>query len=123
PGALPARGIGRRSGGPSVDALAPPPRHRRFFHRPAAAPPLRRWAPDEEGEDNMAGPEPVSTIAGRAALLGMTQAQLEGFMASLGEPRYRARQVFQWLFRHRAADFQAMTNLPAALRTLLEERA
>lgn len=71
----------------------------------------------------MAGPEPVSTIAGRAALLGMTQAQLEGFMASLGEPRYRARQVFQWLFRHRAADFQAMTNLPAALRTLLEERA
>lgn len=53
----------------------------------------------------------------------MTQTQLAGFMASLGEPAYRAQQVFQWLFRQRVTDFQAMTNLPAALRALLQERA
>jgi len=42
-------------------------------------------------------------------------------MAKLGEPKYRAKQIFGWLGRG-AASFDEMTNLPAALREKLNAR-
>ena len=36
-----------------------------------------------------------------------------------GYPAFRARQVWEWLYRHYAADFAGMTNLPGALRARL----
>lgn len=36
-----------------------------------------------------------------------------------GEPRYRARQIYAWLYSKRARSFAAMTNLPKALRERL----
>jgi 23S rRNA (adenine2503-C2)-methyltransferase len=41
-------------------------------------------------------------------------------LAALGEPRFRARQVWQWTARG-AHGYEAMTNLPAALRARLAE--
>ena len=38
---------------------------------------------------------------------------------TLGVKRFRANQVFQWMHRHRARSFEAMTNLPGALRDTL----
>ena len=52
-------------------------------------------------------------------LTNLSLAQLVDFMASLGEPAYRARQVYRWLYRSLADDFSAMHNLPAALRSRL----
>jgi 23S rRNA (adenine2503-C2)-methyltransferase len=52
-------------------------------------------------------------------LTNLSLAQLVDFMASLGEPAYRARQVYRWLYRALADDFSAMHNLPAALRSRL----
>jgi len=43
-------------------------------------------------------------------------------MAELGEPPYRARQVYEALTRGLAVDFDGMTSLPAALRRALAER-
>ncbi|MCS7338862.1 MAG: 23S rRNA (adenine(2503)-C(2))-methyltransferase RlmN, partial [Verrucomicrobiae bacterium] len=37
----------------------------------------------------------------------------------LGEPEYRVTQLLQWLYQKRVADWDAMTNLPAALRATL----
>jgi 23S rRNA (adenine2503-C2)-methyltransferase len=45
---------------------------------------------------------------------------LETTLAELGEPRYRAGQVWQWAARG-AADFEGMSNLPLALRASLAE--
>ncbi len=56
-------------------------------------------------------------------LTNLSLAQLVEFMASLGEPAYRARQVYRWLYRSLAGDFSAMHNLPAALRSRLAEVA
>ena len=56
-------------------------------------------------------------------LTNLSFAQLVEFMASLGEPAYRARQVYRWLYRALADDFSAMHNLPAALRARLGEVA
>jgi 23S rRNA (adenine2503-C2)-methyltransferase len=43
-------------------------------------------------------------------------------LGSLGEPRYRARQIFQWIHQKGEVDPSRMTNLPAPLRAVLTER-
>jgi 23S rRNA (adenine2503-C2)-methyltransferase len=44
---------------------------------------------------------------------------LNQVLAAAGEPAYRASQVWEWVGRG-AADYEAMSNLPAALRARLE---
>jgi 23S rRNA (adenine2503-C2)-methyltransferase len=56
-------------------------------------------------------------------LLGCTLAELGEFVQSLGEPRYRGAQLFQWLYRHGAPSFGAMTSLGREFRALLAESA
>ncbi len=43
-------------------------------------------------------------------------------MASLGERRYKGRQVFKWLYHVRQYEFRLMTDLSRGLRQALEER-
>ncbi len=50
-----------------------------------------------------------------------TYDELEALLTQWGEPRYRARQVWEWLYRHYARTFEEMTNLPKALRARLSE--
>ena len=55
-------------------------------------------------------------------LLGLTGDELERFvLEDLGESRFRARQIRDWL--NRGADIDGMTNLSAALRARLSEIA
>ncbi|GGJ08186.1 putative dual-specificity RNA methyltransferase RlmN [Alicyclobacillus cellulosilyticus] len=49
----------------------------------------------------------------------MTVDAWTAWMTEQGEPRYRGRQVFQWLHQKRATTFQEMTNLPKGLRERL----
>lgn len=49
----------------------------------------------------------------------MTLAELQGAFAALGEPKFRAKQVFAWLHRG-AVSFEAMTNLSKPLRETLD---
>src|SRR5919202_4854675 len=55
----------------------------------------------------------------RRSLLGMYPEELESLLARLGEPRYRARQLFHWLHRRAEFDLTRMTDLPASLRERL----
>ncbi len=50
----------------------------------------------------------------------MTQEELGGFLKSLGQPAFRAKQVFTWLHRG-VTSFDEMTNLPKALREQLAQ--
>ncbi len=54
-------------------------------------------------------------------ILDLTLAELKNALASMGEPQYRAAQIHQWLFSHRAGDFEAMSTLGVALRRKLAE--
>ena len=58
-----------------------------------------------------------------ASLTGLSLPQLEEFLAEMQEPRYRAKQIFAWLYKHGVSSFQEMTNLPEDLRTRLEASA
>jgi 23S rRNA (adenine2503-C2)-methyltransferase len=44
---------------------------------------------------------------------------LEAVLEEGGLERFRARQVFRWIYRHGVTAFEAMTDLPQSLRTAL----
>ena len=56
----------------------------------------------------------------RPALTGMSLAALREALEALGEPRFRAEQVFGFLWREGVTDPEAMTTLPKALRARLK---
>src|SRR3984885_16256200 len=66
---------------------------------------------------------PSDTSSARVNLLGKSVEELRGFLAGLGEPGYRAAQIYHALYAERRLDFTAMTNLPAALHECLEREA
>ena len=53
-------------------------------------------------------------------ILSMTPEEIEQELQRLGEPKYRAGQIFDWLSRG-IRDFDQMTNLSKALREKLKE--
>jgi 23S rRNA (adenine2503-C2)-methyltransferase len=65
----------------------------------------------------------MSNAAPLINLYDLDQAALEGLLAELGQPAWRARQVWEWIYKRFAASFDEMTNLPTPLRQALAERA
>jgi 23S rRNA (adenine2503-C2)-methyltransferase len=61
----------------------------------------------------------VNSPQDQQILTGLTRSELEQFAASLGEPAYRGRQLYRWIYARRARDFAEMTDLPALLRERL----
>lgn len=61
--------------------------------------------------------------AGVPYLADLSLPQLTEWMASLGEPSYRARQVYRQFYHGLANDFPQMTDLPMALRDRLSQAA
>jgi len=59
----------------------------------------------------------------RVNLLGKSTEELRDFLQALGEPAYRAAQIYHALYAERRFDFGAMSNLPAALRERLSREA
>jgi 23S rRNA (adenine2503-C2)-methyltransferase len=65
-------------------------------------------------------PRPVQRDP-RPDLAELSLAELETLLTGRGLPRFRARQIFQWIWQRGAGDFDVMTNLPRALRASLAE--
>ena len=55
--------------------------------------------------------------------LDLSQSELTEHIATLGQPAYRARQVWEWIYKRYAPDFASMSSLPKTLRTQLQEQA
>ena len=53
----------------------------------------------------------------------MTLEELQLFMGELGEPKFRAKQIFDWLHQKQVDTFAEMTNLSQKLRERLEQEA
>lgn len=58
-------------------------------------------------------------LSGPVEFKGLLVGEAEAVLKAIGEPRYRARQVLEWIYRRDAASFAEMTNLPASLRERL----
>ena len=65
----------------------------------------------------------MNRAGGRPSLIGLEHAEIEAAVAALGEPparvRMRAEQIWLWLYRRGAHDFEQMTTLPKELRERL----
>lgn len=55
-------------------------------------------------------------------LKGLPIELLEAKMEALGQPKYRARQLYRWLYVERVNDFAKMTDISKAFRAVLEEK-
>jgi len=56
-------------------------------------------------------------------LYALSQDGLRDLLAAWGQPRFRAKQVWAWLYDRGADGFDQMTDLPLALRTRLHAEA
>lgn len=55
----------------------------------------------------------------KTILFDLTPPELENFVSDMGQPRFRAKQISEWMARG-APDFNSMKNLPANLRNDLD---
>ena len=58
----------------------------------------------------------------KTKIKSMTFEELEAFVESMGEKKFRAKQVFEWMHKG-VRSFEEMTNLPKAFREKLAEAA
>ena len=58
---------------------------------------------------------------GRVDLVGMDRADLQAVTDALGEPAYRSRQLYQWIYQRGVTEFADMHNLSKAVRARLAE--
>jgi 23S rRNA (adenine2503-C2)-methyltransferase len=62
------------------------------------------------------------TNSSQSELLGLSLQQLSEIVAELGQPAYRARQMFEALYRQRIESLEDATALPKAFRQELTDR-
>src|SRR2546430_2365220 len=63
----------------------------------------------------------VTTGSRSRDLAELERNELEAALADQGAERFRARQLFHWIYRRGVTDFEQMTDLPAALRSTLAQ--
>jgi 23S rRNA (adenine2503-C2)-methyltransferase len=63
------------------------------------------------------------TTEQKTDLLALTLPELQQWLVERGEPAFRAKQLYQWIYQQLATDFDAMSNLPKALRVRLAAEA
>ncbi|HTG56915.1 MAG TPA: hypothetical protein VL943_11640, partial [Niabella sp.] len=61
-------------------------------------------------------------MAGKQNIRHLTLAELEQYLLSIGEKKFRAKQVYDWLWLKPVQDFDAMTNISKELREKLSAK-
>jgi 23S rRNA (adenine2503-C2)-methyltransferase len=67
-------------------------------------------------------PPPLVLADGRRDLVGLSREELAAELAAIGEPAFRARQIWHWIYHRGATDFEAMSTVAKPLRAKLAER-
>ena len=57
----------------------------------------------------------------KLSIHGLLPVELEEFCMQQGQPAFRAKQIFDWLYGKRVSSFDEMKNLPVPLRALLAD--
>lgn len=63
----------------------------------------------------------MTELTTKPDIRSLTLGDLEMTLAEWGEPRFRAKQLYEWLWGKGAASFDAMSNLSKGLRARLQE--
>ena len=66
---------------------------------------------------SLSTPNMTSTpVHGRVNILGLTRAALEDEVTALGLPKFRAKQLWRWVWRHGLTNFDEMSDLGKPIR-------
>ncbi|MBQ0043170.1 MAG: 23S rRNA (adenine(2503)-C(2))-methyltransferase RlmN [Lachnospiraceae bacterium] len=76
---------------------------------------------DETNADTAGAVNEAATDIDKADILSMNMDEIKELMKRLGEPAFRAGQIFSWLHEKRVSSFEEMSNLSKALREKLAE--
>lgn len=57
----------------------------------------------------------------KTQLLGMKPQEMEEYLTSLGQPSFRGRQIYKWIYQKEISSFYDMSDLPRDLRQKLDE--
>ena len=63
----------------------------------------------------------IDTRGRRRTLSELSLPEMQTLFEELGQPKFRAGQVHEWLWKHLATEIEGMTNLPKDLRASLTE--
>ncbi|MBY6262429.1 23S rRNA (adenine(2503)-C(2))-methyltransferase RlmN [Azospirillum sp. 412522] len=64
---------------------------------------------------------PATDADGRKNLVGLSREELEGEMLSIGLEKFRARQLWHWIYHRGSTDFAEMTTLAKPVREKLAD--
>jgi len=64
-------------------------------------------------------PTSAADAESRPNLVGMDRDDMNAFLSEMGEPAFRAKQLFQWIYNRGVTDFEGMTNMAKPLRAKL----
>jgi 23S rRNA (adenine2503-C2)-methyltransferase len=67
--------------------------------------------------------QPNTKSIKKTDLLSLTLPQVQQWFVERGEPPFRGKQLYGWLYQRLVTDFSAMTNLPQSLRSQLAQEA
>ena len=59
----------------------------------------------------------------KTELLGLSLTELEEFVSGISEPKFRARQLYKWIYQKQTSSFYEMSDIPRDLRFRLDENA
>ena len=65
----------------------------------------------------------MSELSKKNHLTALSPSELAEFVQNIGEPKYRAKQIFKQIHERRLLNFDEMTDLPKTLREKLNESA
>jgi 23S rRNA (adenine2503-C2)-methyltransferase len=67
-------------------------------------------------------PPAVALADGRRELVGMDRAELTAEMTAIGEPAFRVKQLWHWIYHQGVTDFARMSSIARPLQAKLAER-
>ena len=53
--------------------------------------------------------------------IGLTRGEMRKHVAKLGQPHFRADQIYNWIYSGKIKSFQSMANIPKSFRTILDQ--
>jgi len=65
---------------------------------------------------------PAQAADAKRVLVGLSRDELTALMQEIGEPAFRARQLWHWIYHRGETDFAKMTTLAKPFRASLAER-
>ena len=66
-------------------------------------------------------PPPAALEDGRRDLVGLDRAELAAEIAAIGEPAFRVKQLWHWIYHQGVTDFAAMSSIARPLQARLAE--